>query len=345
MSRERLIANLRAVRSEIEPGQEVEVGLFREEDAQGIALAYLEIYGDSFPIEHVYDPAEITRRNASDDQYTIVARTMSGDVVGLAGLFRHAPNPDVYEAGQLMVLKTYRSSHVAAEIARNTLGIQARNLGLPVVFGEAVCNHPVSQRLAHQEGMLVTGLELECMPAAAYAKEGGVFRNVSLLLMFSVYKRQRCTVYLPSQYEDFLKSLYTGMGLVRDHAGAEPLSGGTESSEFLLPDAGLLRLTISRAGEDFQSVVADAEHKVGECGLVQCYLNLGDPAAPDAITMLRERGYFFGGLLPHWFGPDGVVMQKLPEQPDWDALRLYGKEAKAMCDYIRQDYERTLVQG
>ncbi|MUM76618.1 GNAT family N-acetyltransferase [Pseudodesulfovibrio sp. F-1] len=340
MNREALIARLREARREIEPGQEVEVGLFRPEDALGVSLAYLEVYGDAFPIGHVYDPDEVVRRNATDDQYTIVARTPRGEVVGLAGLFRHAPNPDVYEGGQFMVLKQYRRSHVARDISREVMQVQARRLGLPVVFCEAVCNHPASQRVAFQDGLDCTGLALECMPAKTYEVEGGVSRNVSLLLMFAVLKPSPCAARAPEPYGGFLRGLWDRFGLVRETLAPQPLAGDTQWSEFLLPEAGLCRLTVPRAGADFDAVTAGAEERAET---IQIFLNLGDPAVDQAVDLLRERGYFFGGLLPHWFGADGLVMQKTPREPDWDAIILYGKRSKAMCDMVRADRESVTV--
>lgn len=334
MQREAVIARLREARREIEPGQEVTVGLFRPEDALGVSLAYLEVYGDAFPIEHVYDPAEVIRRNASDDQYTVVARTPRGEVVGLAGLFRHAPNPDVYEVGQLMVLRQYRVSRLGAAIIRQVIGVLSRELGVAVVFGEAVCNHPASQRLVLQNGLACAGLAVECMPAKTYAVEGGAVRNVSLLLMFAVHVSSPCAICVPAPYHGILRELCDRFGLVRDSLAPRPLAGKTEWTEFLLSGARLSRITVSRAGADFGEVAAGAEDRAEA---VQAYLNLGDPGVDEAVALLRGRGYFFGGLLPHWFGPDGLMMQKPRQEPDWDAMCLDGDMAMAMRDFVRAD--------
>lgn len=336
MNREALVTRLRGARREIEPGQEVEVGLFRPADALGVSLAYLDVYGDAFPIEHVYDPAEVARRNATGDQHTIVARTPRGEVVGLAGLFRGAPNPDVFEAGQLMVIRAYRNGHVGQAIAHETMGVQRRALELPVVFGEAVCNHPASQRLAFAEGLDCTGLALECMPARTYEAEGGVPGNVSLLFMFGVLGPERRAIRMPEPYGAVIRELFHRFGLERDLLAAKPLSGTTGWTEFLLPEAGLCRLTVPRTGADFEAVVAGAEARAGT---VQAYLDLGDPAVDHAVGLLRDRGYFFGGLLPHWFGPDGLLMQRTPREPDWEAIRLHGGRARAMLDLVRADRE------
>ncbi len=342
MNRKQLIETLIAAKRDIEPGQDVEVGLFRPEDALGVSLAYYETYGDAFPLDLVYDPEEIVRRNATDNQYTVVARTARGEIVGMAGLFRNAPNPDVYETGQLMVLKAYRNSHIAGEISKYMMNRCIRALGIPTVFMEGVCNHPVSQRLAIQERFSPTGLEVECMPAKTYEEEGGVQRNVSLLLMFNVQAKSPGTVHVPDEYRKIVDQTYSELEISRTlGAGGDPQADATESSVFQVEDAKLVRLTVKGVGNDFASVVEKAEGKFGDSGLTQIYLNLGDSGAPGAVTKLRERGYFYGGLLPNWFGPDGLVVQKVPLKPDWEAMRLYGKKAKAIHAYVRSDYDKV----
>lgn len=341
MDRSRLIKDLERARREIEPGQDVEVGPFEPGDAKGVSLCYYEIYGESFPIDHVYDPEAVILRNATDEQYTIVARTPKKEIVGMAGLFRHAPNPEVYEAGQLMVLKAFRNGSLSTELARRILGDFIHALDLSVVFTEAVCNHPVSQRLALEQGHHATGLELECMPSPAYSKERSGLRNVSLLLTFDVRKDQGHVVHLPDPYTGFLEKMYGDLGLERTPAEGGDFSGITESDEFSLPEAGFVRITLQRAGTDFQDVVERAEADAGKQGLVQVYINLGDSAAPGAVAHLRDRGYFLGGLLPLWFGTDGLIMQKLPQPPAWDELQLHGRATRDLVAFIRKDHGRV----
>lgn len=339
MSREKLISALREAKKDIEPGQEVEVGLFRPEDALGVALAYFEIYGDAFPLDLVYDPDELTSRNATDGQYTVVARTAKGDIVGLGGVYRNAPNPEVYEAGQLMVLKSYRNSHIAGEIGKYIMTECVRTLNIPTVFSEGVCNHPVSQRLSFREGFSPTGLEVECMPAKTYEEEGGVQRNVSLLLMFKVQTKKPETVHAPDEYREIMEHTYAELELERSfEKGGDLPAKTTQHDEFTVDESRLTRLTVRELGHDFAAVLEKTEKKYGAAGLTQLYLSLGDPGAPKAVSDLRKRGYFYGGLLPHWFGPDGLIMQKAPQEPDWDAMRLYGKKAKAIHAYVHSDY-------
>ncbi len=339
MDKNLLIKRLKKAGTRIKAGQDVEVGLFEPDDALGVSLCYFEIYGNGFPIDHVYDPKEVVRRNATDDQYTVVARTPKKEIVGLAGIFRHAPNPGVYEIGQLMLQKAFRSGRISADIVQQAIA-QSLALNLPVIFCESVCNHPVSQRLAFEQGLNATGLELECMPSTAYEKERSGRRNISLLMSFDVRRDTKHKVHLPQAYAGFITKMYDDFGLVRETVEGSDFTGTTKSDEFLLPKEGFARITIQRAGTDFQDIIEKAESNAGKNGLVQVYINLGDKTAPKAIDHLRDTGYFLGGLLPLWFGTDGLIMQKLPQPPAWDELHLHGLAAKNLAAYIRRDHER-----
>jgi len=345
VGREELIRKLRESHRVIEPGQDVTIELFRPEDALGVALAYYETYGDTFPLEPVYDPEEIVRRNATDDQYTVVARTPRGEVVGLFGLFRHAPNPGVYEVGQLMVLPSYRKRHISTEFSLVALESLPRQLGIPVVFLEAVSNHTVSQLIALPWGLAFTGLEVECMPAGVHAKKDGASHNVSLFLMFKLFEKTSCDVHVPEAYRAFCETLYAELALPRVFSSAAALTGDTLASDFYLQETGLLRLTVTRPGRDFGEAVSAAETKAGPRGVIQVFLNLGAPTTPQAVEVLRDRGYFLAGLLPYWFGSDGLLMQKVHLEPDWDAIQGADQKAIAIRDLVREDFERAKGQG
>ena len=345
VGREELIRKLRASHRMIEPGQDVTIELFRPEDALGVALAYYETYGETFPLEHVYDPEEIIRRNATDDQYTVVARTPRGEVVGLFGLFRHAPNPGVYEAGQLMVLKSYRKRHLSTEFSLMAHDRLPKQLRIPVVFLEAVSNSTISQRIVLPRGLVFTGLEVECMPSGIQAKEDEASRNISLFLMFKLFEKASCDVYVPEPYRTFCETIYAELALPRAFSVAPAHTEESVASPFFIQETGLMRLTVTRAGWDFGEVVAAAEAKAGPGGMIQIFLNLGDGAAPQAAAMLRDRGYFLAGLLPFWFGADGLLMQKVGQEPDWDAIQCADQKASAIRDLVREDFERAHCQG
>lgn len=345
MRREELFERLEQAFSPIEPGQEVEIGLFRPEDGLGLSLLYYSIYGRGFPLDLVYDPEEFVRRNQSEGQYTVVARTPRGEIVGSVGMFHGGADPDVYDFGQLNVLEGYRRSHLALELSRYILHKVAIDVGVQVLYCEGVCNHAVSQRLAIQEGFMATGLEVECMPASAYQDQGAPVANVSLLLMFLLRSKRGGLCHLPARYQDVVAEISTTLGMDCQFSEEGRMTGTTESSVFTIDEGNLVRLTVPHAGEDFVEVVTQTTDLASGRGVMQVYLNLGDAGAVEAANLLRGQGFFYGGFLPAWFGDSGLVLQKVWNTPDWEAIKLYGKRAKTLRDYIRDDCEAVMHAG
>ena len=73
----------------------------------------------------------------------------------------------------------------------------------------------------------------------------------------------------------------------------------------------------------------------------QVWLKPGFPRVGAAVNMLREQGYFLGGLLPRWFDHDGLLMQKLFCPPDWEGIRLHTDRAKTILELVREDRDRV----
>jgi hypothetical protein len=340
MDRKELIRRLQESRREIEPGQDVGIGAFRPEDALGVALAYHETYGDGFPLDYVYDPAEIARRNATGELHTVVARTGKGEVVGFAGIFRPAPHPDVYEAGQLNVVRSYRKRQVGTGLTEALFKGVIPRLPISLLCCEALANATFSQQMAMTEGLEPVGLEVECLPPV---QEGEP--RLSLVLLVKAYGKAACSAHLPDAYRDFCETAYAELGLPRSLSPGAAFSGETQADRFSLPTAGLLRLTVRRCGADLAEAVAGAEAQADGRGAVQVFLDLGDAAAPRAVELLRDRGYFLSGLLPCWFGTDALVLQKVSQEPDWGAIQGCGPKVGAIRDLVREDFERAGKNG
>jgi hypothetical protein len=68
---------------------------------------------------------------------------------------------------------------------------------------------------------------------------------------------------------------------------------------------------------------------------------LSCPWIGEAADILRNRGFFFGGVLPRWFGEDGLLMQKVLVRPNWEGINLYTDRAVQILRFIKDDWEKT----
>jgi hypothetical protein len=111
--------------------------------------------------------------------------------------------------------------------------------------------------------------------------------------------------------------------------------------------AQVARIAVWEPGDDFEAVFESEEKKVLEKGglVVQVWLNLSYPWVDEAVHILREKGYFLGGILPRWFDHDGLLMQKIMKRPDWGSLQIHFDRAKRIRDLVYEDWLRVSAAG
>jgi hypothetical protein len=323
------------------------VDCFRPEDAAGIVSLFRSVYGEHYPIRLFYDPAAIIQANRDGRYYSIVARTPSGEVIGVNHLFPSAPCRSLYESGVGLVRKEYRS-----------LGVNSRTLGylyndfiprhphIEEVYGEAVCNHPYMQKAIRPYGFVETAIEVALMPAEAYAKEKSAAGRVATLGAFRCYRPKPHRIFLPAAYDDVLRRIY---GRLDDARELDPSvdripAGSASRAEMTVFDfARVARIAVHAVGEDFGARLAELEAQGREKKAVvfQVWVNLTTPWVGTAVEALRESGYFFGGALPRWFDGDGMLMQKLHCPPDFEGIVLESEFSKELLGVIQADWLRA----
>ena len=315
--------------------------------AEGIVRLFKAVYGDGYPIKIFYDAEALTRANVTGEYYSIVARTASGEVVGVQHLYRSAPYKGLYETGAGLVLKKYRNLGVITRLMRfgcNEWVPKQKNI--EEAFGEPVCNHTHMQRMVEGLAFCITALEVALMPAEAYDRERSASGRVATLLVFRCYRPRPHQVFLPKAYEQEMRFLYSEVDDARDLMVSDRDLSRNESSEgkmtvFDFPR--VARIAIHRIGADFEVYLGDLEKRALDQKLivVQVWIPLSVPWTGPAVDILRSKGYFFGGILPRWFDEDGMLMQKLLVGPNFEGIQLYSDHAKKIVDIIKEDWERT----
>jgi len=293
-------------------------------------------------VSYVYDPAEIVRRYDGVNHRTAVVYDNEGALAGVGSLFRSGPNPLLYEAGQLMVAKQHRSKGVASLIRRVVLEEYPTQIPVDALFLEAVCSHTISQHTV-SEGCVPTGVELEWISARKQGrnpdKDGGKDTNISLLMLFRVFKDTPHDIHPHPVYAGFIAQRVEALGLDRVvMPGESPGAETTEAESDVLPDSSIATLSVAGIGRNLADVLARFEAETAGCAR-HVRINLGDAAAPWAIDILRDKGFFLSAYLPLWFGSDGILFQKLPNKPDFGAPRYGSDEAKELAEAIRLDWE------
>ncbi len=328
-------------------GEVFEVGSFRPEDAEGIAALFRAVYGEAYPVRIFYDPHALTEANLAGTYYSILARNADGNVVGAVHLFRSAPYEGLYEVGSGLVLRQYRKLGLNRRMFQFVFDQWLpQQRGIEEAWGEPVCNHVANQKAVVEFHYIETALEVALMPAAAYDKEKSAASRVAALPAFRCYKPKPHTVYLPSVYEKELTFLYSALDdqrtiLISNQSLPDSIESHADMTVFDF--AGVCRIAVRSMGSDFATYMGKLESTARDQKLVvlQVWLNLGSPWVGVAVNVLRDRGYFLGGLLPRWFGEDGLLMQKIMVDPDFEAVQLYSDRARQIFGMVQADWLRS----
>ena len=344
MDREEALKILALERRACPEGEEYTAGYFEPSDGPGIARLFYAIYGDGYPIDTFYIPERLAAENRLGNIRSVVARTASGDVVCHVAFYRSsAPNPNLYEIGLGLTLPAYRSSFAFARCNNMLLALLGTN-GIDGFFGEAVCNHIITQKLALQVKSVETALEPALMPAKAYETEQSAAGRVGCMMSFRVDRDRRRIIHVPVAYRDELQFLLDGLNLDREFVFSDNiLSGNCGDIEMNRFDfAGVARCTVSAPGAGLAAQLATLEQKLraDNYALIQFFVDLGKPWSSGVVNQLRDQGFCLGGLLPVWFGDDGLLMQKHIVSPDFDSMKIYSERGRRILALVKQDWER-----
>jgi len=322
------------------------VGLFKPQDAEGVAKLFTEIYGNDYPVKIVYHPDQLIRAFENRDNIPIVVCMPDDRVVGYSSLFRAAPDKGVYEKGNGAVAMDFRNAGVMSMIFQYVREVLPGMSDIKVFFGEPVCNHTYIQKAALANlPFIETALEIDLMPAEAYEKEKSASGRVSTLPMFITVTPKPHTVHIPDVYKEYLAYIYDGFDDERlfspSKDGFPPLQQ-TRIETQIFDFAQLARMTVHEAGSDFERVFLSEEQRIlnQNVEVIQAWLKLSWPWITKAVAVLKKNAYFFGGMLPQWFGEDGLLMQKILLQPNWEGINLFSERAKKILQFIKADWQR-----
>ena len=333
--------------NDIEPGQTYEFDLFRPEDAEGVTQLFRTVYGDGYPIKTFIEPKLLIKENAAGRTISSVARTPKGDIVGHAALFHSAPYERVCESGAGLVHPSYRGGKgIYSTLGLHVVAVAAKKYEIEQVFGEPVCNHIFAQKGTAKAGWITQAIEVDLMPAEAYDKEKSASGRVTALLDFKTLKPKPHAVYLPAVYEKSMRFIYSGLDDDRDFVLSQdelPSSIKTEIKTQVFDFAQVARLGVHDTGADFESTFDQQEKTLQEKGMtvLQIWLKLSWPWVGQVIDVLRRHGYFLGGILPRWFDVDGMLMQRIIGDPNWEGIQLHFDRAKKILEIIKADWQQA----
>ena len=322
---------------------EIKIIPFSPEYAEQVPELFRAVYGEEYPIKTYYDPELLMKAMAERKLFQSLAVTDEGRVVGVGNMYLSAPFQNIFEAGAGLVHPDFRKLNLFNKMYGYLYEEVATKNGLDLVFGEDVCNHIWTQKMSDSHQFLTAALEVDLMPASTYKKEKASTGRVSCHFSTRTYVSHPHRVYLPESYRDRLSAIYQWLDDTRDQAVSmeEPpddTKSRIKSAHFGF--AKVSRMTVEEIGPDFEAELTRAEDEAGQNGAVvsQAHLNLACPWVGRAVEILRGKGYFLGGVLPRWFDSDGLLLQKIEGEPNWEGINLHLESAKRLFEMVEADW-------
>lgn len=318
-----------------------------ETNAGYVGDVFRSIYDYDFPVKDVYHPETLWREVREGRVAATLAFDGQGRPAGYISLFRSAPNPRLWEGGNLIVNPAYKQTCLSSLLFRHYLKPQIREpLNADGFFGEAVCHHYFTQVGCAKSGMSDCAIELDLLDGNSFKDNLAGSGRVACVLNFLEFTRPVAPVYLPQRYVEIVQRLSTPL-YPRSFLPADsplPLGGITTREDRYHEAARTWKVYVREIGGDWRVAVDEMlrEADFRDVVSLQVTLNTGIPHLGAAVESMRGRGFFLAGLAPRWFGNDGLLMQKvLGKEPDYDGIKLYSRTAKDLLTHIRADREET----
>ncbi len=321
---------------------------FQLGDAADIPRAFQAVYGGDYLNPLVYDAAGFAATVASGSQVSFIARDAEGDFAGHLALVFSAPNPRLVEVAQGIVLPAHRKSGIFRHLMRRAVDFARDELGCQAVFGTALTNHAVSQKVLAQFGFKDVGLEVDYVPERMLVREGAGGPAATLVQYLDFGCDEAALCHLPAAYADWFAGLLDAAGIAveRQVAPSRHLDRKASLSEAKdMPRFDMARLLVRRAGFDFWQIVSAFEASAEFAGrrTLQVLVDLGDAEGAVAVEQLRGWGYACGGLLPGYLegGRHLAIMYRSLAEPYFDGIRLHAEQAEDILACVMADWKRA----
>jgi len=318
-----------------------------ENNAVFVGDVFRSIYDDDFPVKDVYHPETLWREAREGRVAATLAFDGEGRPAGYISLFRSAPNPRLWEGGNLIVNPAYKHTCLSSVLFGHYLKPEIHEpLHADGFFGEAVCHHYFTQVGCAKSGMVDCAIELDLLDGSSFKDNKAGSGRVSCVLNFLEFTRPDAPVHLPERYAEIVQRLSSPLAprSFLPANSALPQEGVTVREERYHEAARTWKVYVREIGSHWRVAVEELLREADSRKVVslQVTLNTAIPHLGAAVEVLRGRGFFLGGLAPRWFGADGLLMQKvLDREPDFDGIKLYSRTAKDLLAFIRMDREET----
>ena len=322
-------------------GRQVDIRLFRDEDAPQVARCLYNTYRYSYVRDFLYIPEKMIRLNRSGEIQSIVATLEDGDLIGHIAIIKKG-NAKTAETGQAFVSPRVRGGGIYKRL-KAAVKARSAEIGLTGSYAQTVTVHPYTQKVNLDSGGRETALHLAYVPAEVQFKgiKDGLSQRLPVLIIYTVLRKEPTRrIFAPRHHKGMIRKIYDNIAVGMTFR--KPAKGYVvEQSRFDFDASQTVRsahIRIHVAGQDLLPKMRDLlrffHHQKME--LILAELSFNDPSIDVATIDLESLGFLFSGIMPHGFeDSDSLCLQYLRV---WELRKqdvvLYSSFARDLLDYI-----------
>lgn len=318
-----------------------------EDDVPGIIDLVYNTYRYTYAKEIFYNDVYLTNLIREKRIISLIAVADSGQIVGHNAVLLDSPL--LGEAGMAMVDPNYRKSRVFLSLVLNTAKEIKREYPKIMGYAKCVTSHHRSQ--AFVSSFTSTFLQLSVYSHASFIGiKGEVNNRESLIYSVSNFSNDitEKIIYVPEEHVEIIQQLLNKAKFnikVLQYNREYYKSEHTQFHLETFPGRQFAEMKVETVGSNF---IRDLQKKtvyLRQNGVITANLYLPTDNVFDSQidSQLSQLGYFFSGFIPAKDGSWKVVYCNLLSQLfNFDNLDLFAPESKMLCEYIKNEYEKSL---
>ena len=296
---------------------DIEVHLFRDEEALPVARCLYTAYGYTYSKYSLYEPAYLREVSRQDDTIITTAVSTDGEVTAVLISKEDEHTRGIMEMGSLVVSPLFRGLHIADKIVARALEEISR-AGRNGVFAECVSLHLASQRVSLKMGLNPCAVLLNYIPNSVTFKkfDNKLSARQTFVIHYKPLNGRVSRIYMPARHADKIERIYERIGVTYELLTAEGTLPAESAVSVRRDDTfGVSTVYCASVGVDMgaflRRVVTLPEFSKTQTWCV--YLRMTDPNLEYGVAEAEAADFIFTGVLPGSDEGDLLILQHITD--------------------------------
>lgn len=284
---------------------EYDVRLMKPNEALDISKCVYQTYGYSYDKEDLYYPDRIEVLNQIGLMESAIA-VVDGEMASHAALYKDKQTDKVAEMGTAVTKPKFRGQGMMNNLVTFLMD-KAKDEGMIGLYGQAMGNHPFSQKAILKQDLRDTGFLLGSVPTTRKFKgfSEQLTGRGSVIIMFKyLNKPESLELFAPPRYRVIIENIYNNLGVIPTFSQPpEDIKFDDNPSKLatkVYAGKASAFIKVKKIGID---VVNEIQKQLKELlmkkmDVVYLYISLEDPHTPEVAEGLEWLGFVFCGVFP-----------------------------------------------